>query len=122
MEELIKVSWKFTLIITVYKYINIFHIIIDSNGLAAHFSSIKQPGHGELGRKLRDEAKQRDLNPHYVGVFEKLSLNQSNTQQMQEPQQFQQPQFQQFSYQPYYQHPQYGQQYDHDIEVEPEDS
>lgn len=41
---------------------------------------------------------------------------------MQEPQQFQQPQFQQFSYQPYYQHPQYGQQYDHDIEVEPEDS
>ncbi|TIC00434.1 hypothetical protein E3Q17_02210 [Wallemia mellicola] len=47
----------------------------NSNGLAAHFSSIRESGHGELGRKLRDEAKEKDHNPGFVGVFDSIMMD-----------------------------------------------
>ncbi|TIA91090.1 hypothetical protein E3P99_01273 [Wallemia hederae] len=52
----------------------------NSNGLAAHFSSVKEPGHGELGRKLRDEAKEKDSNPNFVGIFDTITRDESNKQ------------------------------------------
>lgn len=55
----------------------------NSNGLAAHFSSVRETGHGELGRKLRDEVKEKDSNPGYVGIFDSILREQDTIKKAQ---------------------------------------